>query len=393
MGLGPSKTKSKPMRPARAEPAWLDPKSHGDAFCILLRMWGTVSPGFDEHYQRDKNDKLDPIGRLTYVTDGGAERPNVEYTYTWPVPTEAPLAALEPIWHCTQYTARVDYRDKGARDRLSTLLPEGRAFRLAHAREQGTEFAWSRLENRTLLALNERENNRGKSVWEKWRGKQAKSGPAFDGFQTAEETMKRMVGHIKEIVEKSQTAPVRKQAPRRPPVEKSGAASAPNEGGKRESLAAQRAEKERAERRRAITSVLYKAYEHAKGHRPGDPLGKGWLVSTLGELLRALPESYREETKSALYGLHTMAEKLPVDVFKFLNCFVGLFVNNNFPTVDGNRILLARCSETARPLLDEFSLETNRTATYMRNIAVLEPNHARAFFSALVAELKREAGL
>lgn len=121
--------------------------------------------------------------------------------------------------------------------------------------------------------------------------------------------------------------------------------------------------------------------------------GKGWLAHTLAELLEQLGELRREETKNALYGLRFMAEKRPVEVVKFLGCFVQLMKDNKVTNVEGNRILLARCESAAKPLLNELSAEMNRTATYMRNLAVGSPNKTMAFFSALLEELKKEAGL
>ena len=199
MGSGSSTSRSKPVRPARAEPAWLELKSHGDAFGLrhnAARCTATT-PEFDKPYTPEP--PLDPIGRLTYVTERVAkdDRAEVGYTYTWPEPTTGPLARLAPIWHCTQYTATVAYRDSKARDRTSTALPGGTAFKLAHARGQGAKVEWKHLIDRTR---NARVNSRGKSVWETWRDKQPKKDRDLKGFRTAEETMNSMVGHIQELV-------------------------------------------------------------------------------------------------------------------------------------------------------------------------------------------------
>ena len=381
MGSGPSKTKSKPTR---VEPGWLKRKSLGDAFGLLYTTRTGI--GFDQEYKPDRQ-PLDPIGRLTYVTDGGTDKsPDVEYTYTWPVPTEGPLQRLAPIWHCTQYTATVAYRDNGARARLSTVLPEGRAFRLAHAREKGAPITLDHLEIRTRSALNRRANNRGKSVWEKWREKHR----GRDEFRTVEETVKRMVGYIKELVDTAE-APVQKEAPRRRPVKESGAASAPDDGGKRrlaqsaesaergraERAERERAERERAERRERIASVLDGAAKDVSILGNGLDLRKGYDTYALRMLYASRPI----ETKEALSGLRDMAKDRPFEVVEYLKCFVHLVDLNSFPDADDPRYVdYSRDMCDSAPLRQMFPGVMKRTAKALWELAVKSRNETLAYF-------------
>jgi hypothetical protein len=212
------------MQPSRAEsareaPKWLEAPAHGDVFA-LTPVGSHVDDGsaFDTVYVRDERNsrktQLDPIGILTSVRDGSAnEKPRVEYTYTWPEPTTGPHVALAGIWHCTQFTATVDYRDEKARNRVSTVVMHSssklRAFRLTHALELGGELSWSALEARIQEALGRKLRSdgykEGKSVWQKWLETLPKKqrGP----FKTADETVRLMVEHIQEYVDRG---PVKK---------------------------------------------------------------------------------------------------------------------------------------------------------------------------------------
>ena len=224
MGTSPSKSKGEPMRPSRVEsareaPMWLEAPAHGDVFA-LTPVGSHVDDGsaFDTEYVSDKRNsrktQLDPIGILTSVRDGSAnEKPRVEYTYTWPEPTTGPHVALARIWHCTQFTATVDYRDEKARNRVSTVVMHSsskrRAFRLTHALELGGELSWSALKDRIKEALDWNVGadgyKKGKSVWQKWLATlpQGERGP----FKTADETVRLMVEHIQGYVDRG---PVKK---------------------------------------------------------------------------------------------------------------------------------------------------------------------------------------
>jgi hypothetical protein len=226
MGTSPSKPERKPMQPTRVEsaregPKWLAETAHGDVFA-LTPVGSHVDEGsaFDTEYVRDRRDdrktQLDPIGILTSVRDGSAnEKPRVEYTYTWPEPTTGPLVALAGIWHCTQFTATVDYRDEKARSRLSTVVMHSsskrRAFRLTHALEMGGELSWSALEARIQEALGRKLRSggykEGKSVWQKWLETLPKEERGL--FKTADDTVNVIVKYIRGYVE---LGPVQKAA-------------------------------------------------------------------------------------------------------------------------------------------------------------------------------------
>jgi hypothetical protein len=217
MGTSPSKQNPNPTKPSRVEsareaPKWLAETAHGDVFA-LTPVGSHVDDGsaLDTVYVRDQRNsrktQLDPIGILTSVRDGSAnESPRVEYTYTWPEPTTRPLVALAGIWHCTQFTATVDYRDEKARNRVSTVVMHSsskrRAFQLTHALELGGELSWSALEDRIREALGRKLRSdgykEGKSVWQKWLAALPKEqrGP----FKTADETVRLMVEHIQGYV-------------------------------------------------------------------------------------------------------------------------------------------------------------------------------------------------
>ncbi len=232
MGLSPSKPKQKqtgkPMQPSRVEsareaPKWLEADAHGDVFALTAFPVGThVDDGsaLDTRYVRDerndRNSQLDPIGILTSVRDGSAnEKPRVEYTYTWPEPTTGPLVALAGIWHCTQFTATVDYRDEKARNRVSTVVTHSsskrRAFRLTHALELGGEISWSKLKDRIKEALDWNVGadgyKKGKSVWEKWLATLPKEQRGL--FKTADDTVNVIVKYIRGYVD---LGPVQKAA-------------------------------------------------------------------------------------------------------------------------------------------------------------------------------------
>jgi len=224
--MGTSPSKPKPMQPSRVEsareaPKWLAETAHGDVFA-LTPVGSHVDDGsaFDTVYVRDqRNDRktqLDPIGILTSVRDVSAnENPRVEYTYTWPEPPMGPLVALAGIWHCTQFTATVDYRDEKARNRVSTVVMHSsskrRAFRLTHALELGGEISWIKLGERIKEALDWNVGadgyKKGKSVWQKWLATLAKEERGL--FKTADDTVNVIVKYIRGYVE---LGPVQKAA-------------------------------------------------------------------------------------------------------------------------------------------------------------------------------------
>ena len=314
MGVSPSKPKSKqkgkPMTPSRVEsaresPKWLEAPAHGDVFALTAPPVGSrVDDGsaYDTEYARDKRDsrnsQLDPVGILTSVRDGSANgNTKVEYTYTWPEPTTGPLLALAGIWHCTQFTATVDYRDKDARNRVSTAVmhssSKSRAFRLTHALQKGGEISWSKLEARIKEALgrNLRSDGykEGKSVWKKWWEKLPKE--ERGRFQTAEKTLDLMVRHIREYVDRHavQTASIA-------------------------SVLAASKRAVRAESGRLATALEDAAREARKLRE-----GTGY---TKPSPLKALVDKFPDHTVNALEGLSRMARESPVEVQEFLLCFL-----------------------------------------------------------------------
>jgi hypothetical protein len=257
---------------------------------------------FDTKYVRDQRNsrktQLDPIGILTSVRDGSAnEKPKVEYTYTWPEPTRGPLVALAGIWHCTQFTATVDYRDEKARNRVSTVVMHSsskrRAFRLTHALELGGEISWINLGERIKEALDWNVGadgyKKGKSVWQKWLATLPKE--KRGRFPTSDETVKLMVRHIREYIDEHavQTASI------------ASVLAASNRAVRAESV--------------RLATALEEAAREARKLREGTGYTKP-------SPLKALVDKLPDHTVNALEGLSSMAAKRPVEVQEFLRCFL-----------------------------------------------------------------------
>ena len=187
------------MKPSRVEPAWLAETARGDAFGLRQIR--------DQSQKLSNSDRIDPIGRLTSVRDWGTNGGvhEVEYTYKWPMPTTDPHERFAPIWHYTQYTIKVEHRDKGALDRPPKDLPQGRPFRLTDAMHAGAKMEWDSLYHRILYSLS-KKNSIGRTVWDRWRSA-LKPSPEADREllnrelgETPEETTRLMVSHIKGFV-------------------------------------------------------------------------------------------------------------------------------------------------------------------------------------------------
>ena len=406
MGTSPSKSKGKPMKPSRVEsareaPKWLAETAHGDVFA-LTPVGSHVDDGsaFDTEYVSDKWDnrktQLDPIGILTSVRDVSAnENPRVEYTYTWPEPTRGPLVALAGIWHCTQFTATVDYRDEKARNRVSTVVMHSsskrRAFRLTHALELGGELSWSALQDRIKEALNWNVGadgyKKGKSVWQKWLATRPKEERGL--FKTADDTVNVMVKYIRGYVDQGPVQKAAEALARRtsrsalPAKEKR---REPVSGGAKEPAPdARAAQNEGAKQARKFDEVIKSAFSDAvsdlnKIAKGGTPAGPG--VENLGWLF----ERHDVQIRGALEGLELMARDFPYQVVEFLQCFVYAIENDNGSVQSddfGYRKLLRLCKKHDGPMWQSWVFK--ETAQALLELAAASRKETMEYFSSFLS--------
>jgi hypothetical protein len=262
------------------------------------------------------------------------------------------------------------YHDETVDESDSMLLSEGaRAVALTSS---AGEIEWNHLGNRILEAL-----LNDAVTLAHWTKSLSDSQRALFRGGAAGSIALEMVKHIKAVVGNARQSPEEGQGGDTSGArtnKESGAARAPNEGGKRESLAAQRAEREKAKRRERIASVLDGATKYVSKLANGLKLPKG------NNALKMLYDVMPIRTREALFGLRDMAKALPFEVVEYLKCFVSRVEDNGFPDADDPKYFeysrdMCEKSAPLRQLRD-----MKRTENALWELAVRRRNETLAYF-------------